>query len=249
LAKTALVLSAGAFLGAYQAGVWKALSERFQPDLVAGSSVGALNGWAIAGRCGPGELAERWLDPVNARVMALRFPFPPWTGIFRPEALARMVNELFGRYRPAIPYGLTAVEVPRLRLRLIRDCDVTASHLLATCSIPCGFPAVRSGGRWLVDGGLLSVLPLWAAAEMGATRAVAVHAMPVMPSRMIRWTVTALRALAPALPGAPPLEVRMIAPSRPATRLRDFASWDRARVSALIAMGERDGRAARLFER
>jgi NTE family protein len=248
LATTALVLSAGAFLGAYQAGVWKALRERFQPDLVVGSSVGALNGWAIAGGCDPGELIAEWLDPANARLMALRFPLPPWAGIFNPHELSCKVGRLFERYQPLVPYGLTAVEVPKLRVRLIRDDGVTARHLLATCSIPCGYPAVRLDGRWLVDGGFMSVLPLWAAAEMGATRAIAVHAMPRMPSRIIRWTVNAFRTVGGGPPASCGLEVRMISPNPPARRLREFIRWDRGTVAELIARGIEDGRAARLFD-
>lgn len=245
--KTALVLSAGAFLGAYQAGVWKGLRDRFQPDVVVGSSAGALNGWAIAGGCDPDELIAEWLNPANARLMATRFPLRPWVGIFNPHELSCKVDRLFERYRPQVPYGLTAVEIPRLRLHLIRDDHVTVRHLLATCSIPCGYPAVRLDGRWLVDGGFMSVLPLWAAAEMGATRAIAVHAMPQMPSRIIRWTVNAFRRLG-SEPGVPlQLDVRMIAPSPPAKRLRDFLRWDHDAITSLIARGVNDGRAAKLF--
>lgn len=54
--KTALVLSAGAMFGAYHAGVWKGLAGRFQPDLIVGASVGALNGWVMASGCAPQEL-------------------------------------------------------------------------------------------------------------------------------------------------------------------------------------------------
>jgi NTE family protein len=248
LEKTALVLSAGAFLGAYQAGAWKALRDRFQPDLVVGCSVGALNGWAIAGGCDADELIGEWLDPANARLMAMRFPIPPWIGIFNPQELSCKVDRLFERYRPRVPFGLTAVEIPRLRLRLIENDSVTARHLVASCSIPCGYPAVRADGRWLVDGGFLDVLPLWAAAEMGATRAVAVHAMPQMPSRLIRWTVNAFRALSSAPPIAPRLDLRVIAPLRPARRLRDFLRWDRDTIARLAGEGFDDGRADRLFD-
>ena len=47
----ALVLSAGGQWGAWEAGAWKVLSQTFQPDLIVGASVGAWNGWAIAGGC------------------------------------------------------------------------------------------------------------------------------------------------------------------------------------------------------
>ena len=60
--KTALVLSAGGMFGAYQAGAWKELSPYFQPDVVVGTSVGALNGWTIAGGVAPDELLRYWSD-------------------------------------------------------------------------------------------------------------------------------------------------------------------------------------------
>ena len=242
------MLSAGGFLGAYQAGAWKALRERFQPDLVIGASAGALNGWAIAAGCDPDELIADWLDPSNAELMALRFPFPPWAGVFNPHQLTARVDRLFARFQPRIPFALTTVEVPSLKLRLVHAEEVRAQHLLASCAIPGGFPTVSIQGRRLVDGGFLSVLPLWAAAEMGATRAVAIHAMPVMPSRLARWAVGAFRAIARNQPLAGDLEVRMIAPSRPATRLREFVRWERGRVQALIDMGYQDARAAALFD-
>ena len=52
---------------AYQAGVWKAVSSAFRPDIVIGASAGALNGWAIAGGCEPDELAARLTEAAAVR--------------------------------------------------------------------------------------------------------------------------------------------------------------------------------------
>jgi predicted acylesterase/phospholipase RssA len=76
----ALVLSAGGMFGAYQAGAWNVLSKRFQPDLVAGTSVGAINGWAIAGGCSAADLLAMWREPATGHLMRLRVPFAPWKG-------------------------------------------------------------------------------------------------------------------------------------------------------------------------
>src|ERR1700733_6160161 len=57
----ALVLQAGGALGAYQAGVYEALSEAgIHPDWIAGISIGAINAAIIAG------------NPPNSRVDRLR---------------------------------------------------------------------------------------------------------------------------------------------------------------------------------
>src|ERR1022692_2970547 len=113
---TALVLSAGGMFGAYQAGAWNVLSRHFQPDLVVGTSVGALNGWAIAGGCSPADLLALWREPATAGLMRLRFPFVPWNGFIDPTALARHVRDWHVRFQPRVPFSTTVVEVPRLRL-------------------------------------------------------------------------------------------------------------------------------------
>jgi NTE family protein len=126
------------------------------------------------------------------------------------------------------------VEVPRLRQRLVRDSGITWQYLAATCSIPFCFPPVRIEGKSYVDGGLLGALPLWAAREMGATRAIAVNALTTLPFRTLR------RVLPPRHPGAD-LEIVRIEPSTPLGSLRDAVRWSRANVERWIEQGERDG--------
>src|ERR1039458_9129711 len=99
----ALVLSAGGMFGAYQAGAWNVLSQRFQPDMVVGTSVGALNGWAIAGGCSPAALVAMWRDPATAGVMRLRFPLLPWNGWIDPAGLRRQGGDWYTRLYRARP--------------------------------------------------------------------------------------------------------------------------------------------------
>ena len=231
---TALVLSAGGFYAAWEAGVWKALRERVEIDLVVGASAGAWNGWAIAGGATPEELARDWLDPAAGRILEWG---PHAAGILRPEALYRKSRELYERYRPRIPFGLTVVEVPRLRARLARDSGITEWHLAASCSIPLCFPPVRIDGKYYVDGGLLGALPLWAAEAMGATRAIAVNALKHPLFR------AAHAILDRRQPGAA-LETMRIEPSVPLGSIRDAVVWKRPAIERWLELGERDGMAA-----
>lgn len=64
----ALVLSGGGLFGAWQAGAWSVLAERFEPDLIVGASIGALNGYLIASGATPEELIEVWRDPEFRRL-------------------------------------------------------------------------------------------------------------------------------------------------------------------------------------
>jgi len=211
---------------AWEVGVWKALAPHVRPDLIVGASAGAWNGWAIAGGATPAELEREWLDSSLASVRVLRA-----------EPLHRRARDLWSRYRPRVPFGLVVVETPRFRERLVRDGEIAWRHLAATASIPALFPAVPIDGRLCVDGGLLGPLPLWAAREMGATRAIAVNCLNGLPSRILR---TVLRNRPPG----PGLEVISIVPSERLGSLRDSIVWSRAKVERWIALGERDGRQA-----
>ena len=240
----ALVLSAGGMFGAYQAGAWKVLAETLKPDLIVGASAGALNAWAIAGRCTPAELCANWTDATTADLMHLRFSAFPWRGIFDPAPLYRMVDSFFARFQPRIPYGATMVEVPRLRQIFVTGSRMTPAHLRASCAIPFGFPPVRIDGKLYVDGGLLAVVPLWAAVAMGATSAVVVNALPMMPSRFLRATVGAFRAVAAPSAHFPGIEVIEIRPAGPLGTIRDALYWKEDNARRWIAQGERDAAAA-----
>ncbi len=239
--KTALVLSAGGMWGAYQAGVWKALEPLLRPDLVIGTSAGALNGWAIAGGATGRELVDRWLDPRTAGMLRARMPRRPWQGLFDPAPLEEVARELFARFTPRVPFAGTVVELPSLRPRLVRGEEMTWRHLVAMCAIPLGFRPVRLDGKLCVDGGLLAALPLWAAAEMGATRAIAVDVLPRMPSPLVRAGVSVVRSVAKPLPAAEPLEVLRISTGRPLGKLRSAIAWNERNVREWIRMGEQDG--------
>lgn len=227
----ALVLSAGGLYAAWEVGVWKALRQRFEFDIVIGASAGAWNGWAIAGGATPEELAQQWLDPLTAKLMSFGLHS---SGCLRPEALHTKARELAARFQPRIPFGLTVVEVPRLRLRLVRDREITWEHLAATCTIPLGFPPVKIDGKRYVDGGLMGAMPVWAAEEMGATRVVALNVLTTLPFRLLR------KVLAVRQPSAA-IHPVLLEPSVPLGSIKDAVVWSRDRIQRWIDLGEQDG--------
>jgi len=228
---TALVLSAGGMFAAWEVGVWKALYGRFRPDLIVGASAGAWNGWAIAGGATPDDLIREWMDPLTAKILQ---PGLHRFGILLPKALNEKARELFARYQPRTPFGLTVVEVPRLRPCLVRDPEITWQHLAATASIPFGFPPVEIQGKSYVDGGLIGALPLWAAERMGATDAIAVNCLTTWPFRMLRSMMRP-----PSCSAA--VKVIRIEPSVTLGSLRDTAVWSLDNIKRWIDLGEQDG--------
>jgi NTE family protein len=226
-----LALSAGGMFAAWEVGVWKAIGGHVQPDLIVGASAGAWVGWAIAGGATAEELSRDWLDPVCADVMR---PGLHRTGWLRPEGLHKKARELHERYRPRIPFALTLVELPTLRLRIVRDSEITWQHLAAAGSIPLSFPPVQIGGRYYVDGGLRGALPLWVAEELGATRAIAVNCLTQWPFRALGLVMR------PPVASAK-LAVTTIQPPRPLGSLRDAMFWNSTNIERWLASGFADG--------
>ena len=202
--------------------------------MIVGTSAGAWVGWSIAGGATPEEIAADWLDPLTAKIM--QFGVHP-SGVFRSETLIAKSRELFERFRPKIPFGLTIVEVPSLKVEVVRDREITWQHLAASCSIPFGFPPVRIGDKYYVDGGFRGALPLWAAEQMGATEAVALN---VLNTPMFRVLHGLMRGLRPSAR----LQVRRLEPSEALGSIRDAVVWSAANIRRWIDLGESDANRA-----
>jgi predicted acylesterase/phospholipase RssA len=216
---------------AWEVGVWKVLRTRMQFDMILGASAGAWNGWAIAGGVSPEELQEEWMHARMADVMR---PSLHRHGFLHPQSLYNQAQRLYQRFQPKMPFGLTMVELPRMRPRLVRGDEVKWQHLAATASIPLAFPPMKIDGRSYVDGGFPgSALPLWAAEEMGATRAFGVLCLTTWPFRMLRHVV-------PSHPPGKGLQVIRIEPSEPLGSMSDAIFWKSPNVKRWIALGERD---------
>jgi predicted acylesterase/phospholipase RssA len=220
----ALVLSGGGMFGAWQAGVWSALAGRFQPDLIVGCSVGALNGYVIAAGAPPERLLDLWRDPRRAS--------------FR--NLERNLREL-ASYPLRRRFAITVTDLGRMQVRTYCDGDITWRHLAASCALPGLRLPVRLDGHWCADGGLLNALPLWVAADLGATGAIGLHVLPEFPSRLMQPAVNAFRAVFGCQPRLPDgFRVETLIPSERLGSLRDALVWKRANVDRWIALGTRD---------
>jgi NTE family protein len=241
--KTALVLSGGGVFGAYQAGVWKFLSERWRPDLVVGASVGSLNAWAIAGGATGDELISRWKEADFSGRLRWRFPRSPLGGVVDFRHMEGMLREFHARYEPRTDVGVVLTELPRLKLRVWQGQAVTWRVLAASCAVLGIFPQQQIDGRSYCDGGMLGSLPLWAATHLGATRIIAVPVMPPVPFPLRVVLQTAKRfSTAPSV--SPDVEVLTIGPEKPLGAVRDLLRWDRGRIDGWIEQGYRDAEVA-----
>ena len=177
---TAFVLSGGASLGSVQVGMLLGLAEaEIVPDLIVGTSVGAINGAWIASRPdvdGIGALAELWRSLSRRDV----FPTRPLTGLLGFVGWRRNLvpsNGLrglledhieFSRLEDApIPLHVVATDVLSGQDVLLSSGDAVDA-VLASAAIPGVFPPVQVAGRDMIDGGVVNNTPLSHAIALGA---------------------------------------------------------------------------------
>jgi len=180
---TAFVLSGGGSLGAVQVGMLQALTERqVTPDLLVGTSAGAVNAAFLAGHgtspAALGRLAHSWAGVRRRDV----FPLQPWprllagtagrTALCSSHGLARLIADhlTFSEMRQAqIPLHVVATDLLTGAEVLLSEGDVV-SAVLASAAIPGVYPAVVRDGRTLVDGGLANNAAISQAVALGADR-------------------------------------------------------------------------------
>jgi NTE family protein len=197
---TAFVLGGGGILGAAEVGMLQALVEQgIEPDLVIGSSVGALNGAVYAG--GPGYetvvgLARMWAAMDSSDV------FGGWV-VTRLSTLVRNPTHLYdnGRLRALLEANLpvSRIEDMAVPFQCVAACvERAAAHwfgsgplvqaVLASCAVPGLLPPVAIDGEHFFDGGLVDSLPVGRAIALGATQIYALHVGRLeQPLRVPRW--------------------------------------------------------------
>jgi NTE family protein len=170
-----LALGSGSARGWAHIGVIRALEERgIKPDVVCGSSVGALVGGVYA--AGELDRLEQWVTGL-AWTTVVRLMDLTWRGglirgtrlftLFRTILADRQIDDL------AIPYGAIATELHSGRELWLRHGNVLEA-VRASCAMPGLFTPVVRDGVVLVDGGLVNPVPVSMCRALGAELVVAV---------------------------------------------------------------------------
>ncbi len=197
----AYVLGGGGSLGAIQVGMLQALSEHdVGPDLVAGTSVGALNGAVLAldPKGAANRLSHTWarltshdIFPGNLLVQAGALRRRK-THLFPNSGLAAMIADFLGETTNfadlALPFIAVSMDIATAEPYPLRE-GALLPALLASAAIPGIFPAVEHEGRHLYDGGLIANVPIRQAVAMGARSVVVFDCnfpgqMPYLPSTL-----------------------------------------------------------------
>jgi NTE family protein len=193
-ARRTWVLGGGGARGAAQVGVLQALFEAGVegPDAIVGTSVGALNGSAIAAYpslAGVMMLREVWMSrpalsvfqahPIGMLVSGIRRDL---LSAFPQENVRRLIDRAqaltgittFEQLR--VPLAVVATDLNAGKPVVFRSGELTPA-LLASTAIPGVFPAVRIKDRDHLDGGVVQNTPLGIAIDDGAKEIVAISLM------------------------------------------------------------------------
>jgi NTE family protein len=196
--KRALVLSGGGGRGAFHVGVLKFLQEHeWFPDIVVGTSIGAVNGAAIASGHDARSLWALWKrlrteDVQRPNLLrGLQDGFlldtAPLAATLEREGwvdLARINSE-----DTAVHLRITATEVdtgqlhifgntPNLNNKGLRLEPISIKHIISSCSIPLVYPATQLDDHLYWDGATVSNTPLSAAIDAGASEIIVVLMTP-----------------------------------------------------------------------
>lgn len=178
---TAFVLSGGGVLGAIQAGQLQALARAgIDPDVLVGTSVGALNGAFAA--CKPGtesadELADIWMNVRTEDIFPGSRFSRAWhivargDHIYPNEGLRRLIERLPVRTfeETAIPLHVTATNLRTGAEHWFTEGPLMRA-ILASTALPGIFPPIQVDDELYVDGGVVNNAPLSRAIELGARK-------------------------------------------------------------------------------
>jgi NTE family protein len=189
MVQTGLLLQGGGALGAYESGALKRLYEErgFQPNVIAGVSIGAITAATLVGARGnPIDALEAlwrrftipskpFVPEVTQRFLAL-FGNPEffrmrtdyingatWTSFYDTSPLRATLEEFIDFaeiQRSRVKLFVTATNVATGRVEVFDNHAITPDHILASGALPPGFPMVRVNHDYYWDGGLFDNSPL-----------------------------------------------------------------------------------------
>jgi NTE family protein len=203
------VLSGGGNQGVSQVGMLRALLERgIEPDVVIGTSVGALNGAVIASDPTPDgveHLADVWLSIRSGEVFPGGKLGRAWNVLRRDDHL--FTNEgllaVLERADAAPTFEEMAVPLRVIATDLETGEEVVLAAgpvepaLLASTALPGLFPPIEHDGRMLVDGAVTNSVPLWHALSGPVDRIYVCNVTGALAHRRLRSPLdVAVRAFA-----------------------------------------------------
>lgn len=175
------VLGGGGVRGAVEVGMLRALFDAgVTPDLVVGTSIGAINGAAAAAN--PtldviDVLEHAWASPTASAIYGESWPrqlrrlAKSKTHLNDPGPLRELLESILGadaRFEDlTVPLAVCGASIERAAEQWF-DSGPVVEAVLASASVPAALPPTRIGDEHYIDGGVVNSIPLGEAIARGA---------------------------------------------------------------------------------
>lgn len=174
--KVGLVLGSGSARGWAHIGVIRALAAAgIQPDIVCGSSIGALVGAALAS--GNLDLLEQWVRALTfwdvVRLLDVKLEGGLIEGASLMDSFHDKIHDTNIEQLP-LPFAAVATDLGNGHEVWLQRGPLPQA-VRASIALPGLFSPVRQDGHWLVDGGLVNPVPVSLCRAMGADFIIAVN--------------------------------------------------------------------------
>ncbi len=180
---TAFVLGGGGLLGAVEVGMLRALFEAgISPDLILGTSVGALNGALVAADPSAGvigRLVKLWESAAGSKevygdgaVRQVTRAMRTGTHLHSAKPLRERLQQELGDLSfddLVIPFQCCAASIERAAEHWFTEGRV-ADAVMASAAVPGLLRPARVNGEHYLDGGIVNSIPVGRAVDCGATR-------------------------------------------------------------------------------
>jgi NTE family protein len=179
---TAFVLGGGGVLGAVEVGMLRALFEAgITPDLIVGTSVGALNGAFVATQpelAVVDRLQALWAGVASGEarvydggpVRQVRRVIATGTALHSSEPLRDRLTQELGDVtfaELAVPFQCVAASIEKAGEHWFHEGRVVDA-VVASAAVPGLLPPAVVDGEHFLDGGIVNSIPVGRAAELGA---------------------------------------------------------------------------------
>ena len=165
----------------------RALLERdIGPDLIVGTSIGAMNGAAVA--VAPelttiDRLEDIWTTLDKSEVFSGTILsgaanlVRTRTSLQSNQSLRRLIQKLLPAETfddLAVPFECVAASIERAAEHWFSEGSLVDA-ILASCAVPGILPPVKLNGEHFIDGGIVNSIPIGRAVDLGATEIYVLH--------------------------------------------------------------------------
>ncbi|OGO15640.1 MAG: hypothetical protein A2Z02_05245 [Chloroflexi bacterium RBG_16_48_7] len=177
--KLGYALGGGAARGLFHIGVLNVLEEfGIVPDIIVGTSMGAIVGAMYAGGIKASEIKQIALQ-VDWR-QTIRLSSLPLVGLVQEKWIMSLLKSVLQDSKFShlkIPFACVAADLDSGK-QVVLNSGSLVEAVRASISIPGVFAPAKIGKHYLVDGGLVNVVPVSVCQDMGANFIIGVNVIP-----------------------------------------------------------------------